>query len=107
MLEPRSNAEGELLARLAALQAEMIETTQRLVVAEGRAGSAEGELRAVTAERDRLLERSAEDRGERERLLNELTSLHERVAKAEHDRTRAVDALAAHMALPWWRRLFA
>ena len=86
-------AMADLVSRLATLQAEMAGLAQRLAAAEGRAGEAEGELRAVKDERDRL--------------LGDLRMVHERMAKAEYDRARAVDALAAHMALPWWRRLFA
>jgi chromosome segregation ATPase len=109
---------AELIEQLAALQAEMAALAQRLATAEGRAGTAEAKaegLEAVLAverrqaselraERDRLTARidAAQDRH-----IAELMALHERMAKAEHDRTRAVDALAAHMALPWWRRLFA
>jgi hypothetical protein len=93
-------------------------------------------------ERDRLFNQLIEERRERDRTLErhaaELGTLHERTARAEHDRDqalerleqtqaahvdelfalreqmavvahdrdRAAEALAAHLALPWWRRLF-
>ena len=63
-----------------------------------------GEWKATA---DRLLDQVEMDRGERERLLNEMTALHERMAKAEADRDRLAHGLATHLTLPWWRRLFA
>jgi predicted RNase H-like nuclease (RuvC/YqgF family) len=62
-------------------------------------------------ERDRALERL--DRAI-ERLdqvqaahVDELLAIREQMAVIAHDRDRAAEALAAHLALPWWRRLFA
>ncbi len=52
------------------------------------------------AERDRALEQAQATH------IAELLALREQMAQVEHDRDRAVEALAAHLSLPWWRRLF-
>ena len=67
-----SDQEAELLARLDQLRAEMADMlkrleaaevlAERLATAEGRAGAAEGELKAVKEERDRLMELLRQDR---------------------------------------------
>jgi len=41
------------------------------------------------------------------RYVAELTALHERTARAEHDRDRLMHELEAHLRTPWWRKLFA
>ncbi len=58
-----------------------------------------GELRA---ERDRALERLDLVQAEH---VAELLALREQMVQAEHDKVRVAEALAAHLALPWWRRL--
>ena len=55
-------------------------------------------------ERDQALERL--DRMQAEHHA-ELMVVREQMARAEHDHDRAATELAAHLALPWWRRLFA
>ena len=90
----------------------------------------ERELKDVAAERDGLRERAAERdvlaaqieglravldverrqagelRRERDHALERISRHVADLARAEHDRDRAAEALAAHLALPWWRRLF-
>ena len=90
----------------------------------------ECELKDVAAERDGLRERAAERdvlaaqieglravldverrqagelRRERDHALERISRHVADLARAEHDRDRAAEALAAHLALPWWRRLF-
>ncbi len=67
-----------------------------------------GELRR---ERDHALERLSDniDRLSRVQIEHhaELAAMRGQMTRAEHDRDRAAEALAAHLALPWWRRLFA
>jgi predicted nucleic acid-binding Zn-ribbon protein len=108
----------ELIARLATLQVEMAALAQRLATAESRAGAAEAKAEGLEAvleverrqagelrtERDRLISRidAAQDRH-----ISELMALHERMARAEHNRDRLAAELEAHLRLPWWRRLFA
>ena len=171
------SVESELLARLAAVQDELVAMAQKLATAEARAGIAEAEIasaksamdelrqdrdvwraraeRLTTAEgradaaeeragglqaildverrrsdelhqeRDRLLGQLADERRERDQALerlnlnidrfeqaqaahvDELLALREQMAVVAHDRDRAAEALAVHLALPWWRRLFA
>jgi phage-related minor tail protein len=103
-LEPRSS-EVELFKRLGDLQAELAALAQRLAAAEGRAGAAEAQAEMerrrgdeLRQDRDRALERL-------EQQIAELAIMRERMKRAEHDTHRAADALAAHLALPWWRRL--
>ena len=124
--------EAELLARLERLQAEMVEMAQRLGATEAQAEGLQAVLDVerrrsdeLHQERDRLLGQLADERRERDQALerlnlnidrfeqaqaahvDELLALREQMAVVAHDRDRAVEALAAHLALPWWRRLFA
>ena len=80
-----------------------------------------GELRQ---ERDRLLDQLVEERRERDQAFErlnhnidrldriqaehhaEIAAVRDQLARAESDRSRAVEALVAHLALPWWRRMF-
>ncbi len=67
-----------------------------------------GELRA---ERDQAVERlnlniNRLDRVQAEHHA-ELMAVREQMTRTEHDRDRAAADLAALLALPWWRRLFA
>ncbi len=120
--EPRTAPEtahvAALMARLEALERELMDAVHKLGAAEERA---EG-LRAVLNVEQRRCEEIAAraERIERERgqalehleraqaaHVAELTSLHERMAKAEHDRDRLAAELDAHLRRPWWRRLFA
>jgi hypothetical protein len=45
-------------------------------------------------------------RAERDQALECISRHVADLARAEHDRDRAAEALAVHLALPWWRRLF-
>ena len=120
--EPRTAPEAAhlaaLMARLEALERELMDAVHKLGAAEERA---EG-LRAVLDVEQRRCEEIAAraERVEREydRALeqleqaqaahvDDLLALREQMAAIAHDRDRAAEALAAHLALPWWRRLFA
>ena len=103
--------EGELLTRLAALQTELADMARKLGAAEERV---EGLRTVLDVER----RQASELRQDRDRALeqleqaqaahvDELLALREQMAAIAHDRDRAAEALAAHLALPWWRRLFA
>ena len=67
-----------------------------------------GDLRT---ERDHALERldRAIERLDRVQAahVDEMLTLREQMATAVNDRDRLAAALQAHLALPWWRRLFA
>ncbi len=134
---PSPSQDGELLARLDRLQAEMTEMAQRL-------GASEAETKAAREVLDELRQDRDAWRAQAKRLLGDSETMHERMIKAECDRdqalerlnhnidrldriqaehhteitivrdqlarteserNRAVEALAAHLALPWWRRL--
>ncbi len=117
--------EAELLKRLGELQGELAALAQRLATAEGRAGAAEAQvegLRAVLeverrqagelrAERDQAVERLNLNTDRLDRVQAEhhaeLMVVREQMARAEHDHDRVAAELAAHLALPWWRRLLA
>ena len=62
-------------------------------------------------ERDQVLERldRAVERLDRVQAEHhaEVMAVREQMARAEHDHDRVAAELAAHLALPWWRRLFA
>ena len=93
-----------------------VEVLNVLLEAEKRRAEEFREAEARRAEeRDRLLDLLRE---ERDRLIGrveatqaehvaELMVMREQMARAEHDRNRLTAELAAHIALPWWRRLFA
>ncbi len=91
---------------------------ERLTAAEGRAGAAEERAEGLQAVLDVERRQASELRQDRNRALEqleraqaahvaELTALHKRMAKAEHDRDRLAAELDAHLRRPWWRRLFA
>ena len=105
---------------------------ERLTTAEGRADAAEERAEGLQAildverrrsdelhqERDRLLGQLADEQREHDQALDrleqaqaahvdELLALREQMAVVVNDRDRAAEALAAHLTLPWWRRLFA
>jgi hypothetical protein len=82
----------------------------------------EHELKDVAAERDGLRERAADrdvlaaqleglramlgvERRRGDEAVARVADLAVRADRAEHDRNRAIEALAALLALPWWRRL--
>ena len=63
------------------------------------------------AERDQAVERLNLNTDRLDRVQAEhhaeLMVVREQMARAEHDHDRVAAELAAHLALPWWRRLFA
>ena len=74
------------------------------------AGRAKAEAEVARAERDQAVERlnlniDRLDQVQAEHHA-ELMAVREQMARAEHDRDHAAAELAAHLALPWWRRLF-
>ena len=107
----------EVVSRLTAQAADL---TERLLQAEqGRAGAeteaavarerAEGlqaQLEGLRAVLDVERRQAGELRRERDHALERISRHLADLARAEHDRDRAAEALAAHLALPWWRRLF-
>ena len=117
--------EAEWLARLERLQVEMTELARKLGAAESEAANARTAVEELRQDRDtwkaqaeawrvqaenRVGESEGElqaVRGERDRLIGDLRTMHERMAKTEHDRDRLAHELEVHLRLPWWRRLFA
>ena len=113
---PNSRDPNELAALVdvvSKLTAQAADLTERLFkaeqdrtdakkMAEGLAAQLEG-LRAVL---DVERRQAGELRWERDHALEHISRHVADLARAEHDRDRAAEALAAHLALPWWRRLF-
>ena len=97
---------ADAVARLAELQAELIDMAHRLATAEGRAGAAEAQIEGLRAVLEVERRQAGELRRERDHALERISRHIADLARAEHDRDRAAEALAAHLALPWWRRLF-
>jgi hypothetical protein len=90
--------------RVSELVADLRKLTERTAEVESRAGAAEAKAEALRQDRDHVLERFEKAQTNH---IAELLVLREQMAKAEHDRDRVVAELAAHLALPWWRRLLA
>ncbi len=99
--------EAELLKRLGELQAELAALAQRLATAEGRAGAAEAQAEGLRAVLEAERRQADVLRAERDQALERISRHVADLARAEHDRDRAAEALAAHLVLPWWRKLFA
>ena len=116
--EPGTAHLAALMARLEALERELMDAVHKLGAAEERAEGLRAVLdveqrrceeiaaraERVERERDRALERLEQAQAAH---VDELLALREQMAAVAHDRDRAAEALAAHLALPWWRRLFA
>lgn len=73
-----------------------------------------GRVAELTADLRRLADRAADAEkaaGEADRAraaaVTELNSLRDKMQRAERDRDRLAGELATHLALPWWRKLFA
>ena len=97
MADHMANPMATLVAELAAIRDELAGMAQRLATAEGRAGTAEMQAEMerrrgdeLRQERDRLIARidAAQDRH-----VAELMAVHERMARAEHDRDQALERL--------------
>jgi hypothetical protein len=107
----------EVVSRLTAQTADL---TERLLQAEQGKAGAETEAAVARERADGLqaqleglrtvldIERrqAGELRREHDHALERISRHVADLARAEHDRDRAAEALAAHLALPWWRRLF-
>jgi hypothetical protein len=102
-MKAERDAERARAAELA-LQAAQTDALRAVLDVERRQA---GELRA---ERDQAVERldRAMERLDRAQAthVDELLILREQMATAVNDRDRLTAALQAHLALPWWRRLF-
>jgi hypothetical protein len=101
----------ELLAKAEATAER--ERAERLQERE-RADRLAGEVADLARQLAKLVEEvGARDRdvqariAEADQVRTELVVVQERMAKAEHDRDRVAAELAAHLALPWWQRIFA
>jgi hypothetical protein len=115
--EPRPNPVHDLQARLAVAEALGTERKEAFDRERERADALTRDLVSAREEigvlRERLDRSVAELAAMHDRLtaaqtehVAELTVLHERMARAECDRSRVAAELAAHLSLPWWRRLF-
>src|SRR5919199_167810 len=117
--DPMASQMAALVAQLAAIRDELSGMAQRLAASEARASASEAvldverqrinELRQerdeLRTERDNALERLNRNIDRLDRVqaehYAEIATVRDQLARAESDRNRAIEALAAHSALPW------
>ena len=98
----RARAEAEKQAAVTREKADTL--AAQLDLERHRAGELCQERDQVLERLDRAVERLNQVQAEHHA---EVMAVREQMARAEHDHHRAAAELAAHLALPWWRRLFA
>ncbi len=118
MIPPDNHPNGDWLPNVKELLAKAEATAERERTERLQERQRADQLAGKVADLAHQLAKLVEEAGVRERDLQarmteadqartKLATMQERMARAEHDRDRAAAELAIHLALPWWRRLFA